>query len=560
MQQPSSEGKFWLALAAVTFVILVIAAIRWSLAHPFGIHWDESLYLNDIEIDTERLRAGLLLKLGGRLLIKTYGRPPAFRLMAIPLLALTGFKTTFARLLSITWFGLSAWFVYLAARRISSSVAGGFAVLVFILCPEVISASIFFGTETPLYLATSAMLFFLFECWSSPSPVSKAWIPLGLAIALGFLSKASFAAIALPVLAFWFIANRWGKFGVPSPAPLAKAMALALLLAGPWWLFNIKDALAYSQYARGFVRNSLGTPSLATWAQWFNTVFQSLLGIGVSLVVLLVLVSFFRTVVLNKEKILSPLQKAALGASACAGVPILLAQLSGTNHLLRHITPAVIPLAVVIGVLADRTGWARFDLPSLLTCLLFTGQLVMILVPVAFPNDQTVDIGFVNGALPWRVMAQFDQWDWRPLQHFADNCGLKAPKVSYLGNGRGLNPPAIRYPWVARAASVRADTLELSEVTWLWRYEDGPPNWYNIMETVEKSDVVLTAPHFIGEARFKENEDNQYNAEFSDRLSRNQDFRGPLRFEMGRFRPVEVDVFVKNSSRCKAEPSALVNH
>src|SRR5271166_4026701 len=357
--EPTRSETRWPRLAAAVVAIIMVAAVGWSLHHPYGIHWDEAEYLDHVGIDQQRLRAGKLLTLGGRILIKSWGRPPAYRVLVLPVLGLFGFHVTLARLVSLACFALSSWFIYLAARRVGSRAAGAFAVLVFALSPEVISASMFFGTEGSLYLATSAMLYYILASWTDKSEHTGNWIGLGLAIGLGFLSKTSFVLIALPVLAFWLVIERYGHLRIPRLASQAKAAALAFVVAGPWWVLNIKAAIAYGQYARGFVRNSLGPPSIATWMRWLNTVLQCLLGHGLSILIIAIAVACFRIAIVKKEAILNPLQKAALVACACAGVPIVLAQLSGTNHLLRHITPAIIPLAIAVGVLADNTGWTR---------------------------------------------------------------------------------------------------------------------------------------------------------------------------------------------------------
>jgi 4-amino-4-deoxy-L-arabinose transferase-like glycosyltransferase len=553
LEQPKSEGRFWPVFAVATTVIIMLAAIRWSLAHPYGIHWDEAQYFDDIGIDVQRLRSGLLLRLGGRILLKSFGHPPAFRLLALPVLGLFGFHTVTARLVSLACFGLSAWFIYLATRRIGTPIAGAFAVLVFSLSPEVVSASIFFSTDAPLYLATSAMLYYLFVCWTEGSTRPNNWIGLGLAIGLGFLSKASFVLIAFPVLAFWLVVSRYGHLGIPSLTSQRKAAALALLVAAPWWLFNIKSSIAYAQYARGFVRNSLGPPSLQTWMQWLSTVLQGLLGHGISVLIGLVAIACFHKVIVKREMILDPFQRIALGASACAGLPIVLAQLSGTNHLLRHISPAVIPLAITVGVLADTSGWTRSVAASAVSAFLVSVQLLMIVAPVLSPNNHPVDLGFVNGVLPWRAMARFDQWDWKPVRDISYGCGLHSPRISFLGSGRTLDPPQIEYPWVAQPTLTAHDAkLESPEVTWLWRYEDGPLDWQKVMDATGRSDIVLTAPHYVGEVRNKEDLDNQHNAEFAARLSADPFFRGPIRLEMGRFEPVEIWVFLKKGLVCQA--------
>jgi 4-amino-4-deoxy-L-arabinose transferase-like glycosyltransferase len=550
MEQSSSEGRFWPVFAAITMVVIMIAAIRWSLAHPYGIHWDEAQYFDDIGIDVQRLRSGLLLRLGGRILVKSWGRPPAFRLLALPFLALFGFHTVTARLVSIACFALSGWFLYLATHRIAGRAAGAFAALFFALSPGVVSASIWFSTDTPLYLATSAMLYYLFVCWTDEAEHPRNWVGLGLAGALGLLSKATFVLMVVPLLAFWLGVDRWWHLGIPRLASQRKAGLLALLIATPWWALNIGPAAATVHMARSFARDSLGTPSLATWMRWSNTVLQSLLGHGLSILIGLVLLSCFVKVIVRKETILRPVQRAALGACACVGIPIILAQLSSANHLLRHISPSVIPLAVAVGLVADKTGWTRSWALVTTSSILFFTQLLMIVYPVVFPNTEPVDLGFVNGELPWRVMVRFDQWNWKQVQDISYSCGIESPKISYLGSGRVFDPPAIEYPWVVQIKSTHLVTFGFPNVTWLWRYEDGPLDWRKVMNSVEQSDIVLTAPHYIGEVRNKEDLDNQHNAEFADRLSLDPRFRGPIRLEMGRFEPVEVMVFLKKTLVC----------
>lgn len=547
--QARPTNRFWLFFAAVVMTTLLAAAIRWSLAHPFGVHWDEAEYFNEVHIDVQRLQSGMLVRLAGRLLVKSWGRPPAYRLLADPLLAVVGFSTFAARLISLTCFAFSAWFIYLTVRRVASQAAGCLAALVFALSPEVVSASIFFGTDTSLYLATSAMLYFLVVIWNEKKNGPKHWIGLGLTIGLGFLAKTSFIVIALPVLAFWFVAAQWGKWALRSPASQWKAGVLAAVIAGPWWIVNTKAAFAYGRYARGFVRNSLGTPSLGTGLRWLNTVFQCLLGHAVSILILLVLVGFLVAALCHRANVDS-LQKAVLGACACAGLPIMCAQLSGTNHLLRHVSPAMIPLAIAAAVLFEGAGWAQNWTMSAAAGALLCVQLGMLIAPVVSPNTEQVDLGFVNGALPWRTMIRFDQWDWNPVRELADRCGVQNPKVSYLGNGREFNKPEIEYPWVLGDSSTRGKVVNLPDPTWLWRYENDPIEWQSLMASADQNDLVLTAPNFTGEARYKEDLDNQYNSEFAARLSQDQHFRKPISLKMGRFEPVEVLVFLNKNLAC----------
>ncbi|HEY6770488.1 MAG TPA: glycosyltransferase family 39 protein [Candidatus Sulfotelmatobacter sp.] len=547
-RQSVSQRRFVLVFAAVVLTLLLAGAIRWMLDHPFAVHWDEAEYFNAVQIDVQRLSNGMLLKFAGRILLKSWGRPPAYRILADPLLALFGFHIFTARMISLACFTLSCGFIYLAVRRVASATAAAIAALIFALSPEVVSASIFFGTDTALYLATSATFYYLLCVWSEPAPRSRNWIGLGVALGLGFLAKTSFIIIALPLLAFWAVASPWKKLRLPSPFSQWKAALLAGVVAGPWWILNAKAAVAYGQYARGFVRNSLGAPSLATGIRWLNTVVQCLLGHGTSVLICLLLIALLVRLANRNNNRPNSLRNVALGACVCAGLPIVIAQVSGTNHLLRHISPAMIPLAIAVGLLFEKTGWTHSWRSIGVSCGLLCVQLGMLLTPVISPNRREVDLGFVNGALPWRTMVRFDQWEWRAVRDITDNCGLDDPTISYLGNGRAFNKPQIAYPWV-----VRGTYLDVPDPEWLWRYENGPIVWQDTINSADQSDIVLTAPNFAGEAKYKEDQDNRYNAEFAMRLSHDQHFRPPVRILMGRFEPVEVLVFVNKDANCKAD-------
>lgn len=554
MNEPRSEKPFWPYLAACAVLLIVIAAVRWSLDHPFGIHSDESLYLNTLHIDIHCLHERMFRTLVGRLLRDHAGRPPAYRLLALPFLSLFEFHVRAARLISLACYGLSCWFLYKATRRLGSSIAAALAVMIFALSPDVVGAVMFYSTEGPLYLATSAMLYYLLTYWNDPLTHPKNWIGLGLALGVGFLSKASFLLIAIPVLAFWLVVRYLRKLGLPSPWPLWKAGAVAAVVAMPWWALNLKNAVAFTQHARTFVPHSLGPPSLLTWIQWLSTVVQYLLGHGISSLCLLVACLYLRTIIVHRTTGFAPSQKAALCACACVGGPIVLAQLSGTNHLLRHISPAVMPLAIVVGMLVDRvraTGCPRID--AIAGCLLGV-QLLMLLTPVGVPNKQAVKLGYGNnnnGALPWRTMVRFDQWDWNPLRDIADRCNVTSPTIGFLGIGRVFNRYAIQAAWLERRSFNASALMSVPKVERLWRYGLEPIDWQEVMRLSAQSDIVVTAPHYGGEV--KEDLDNEHNEEFADRLSKESSFEGPIRLEMGRFTAVEIDVFLKRSLGCAGQ-------
>jgi 4-amino-4-deoxy-L-arabinose transferase-like glycosyltransferase len=542
--------RYWLSLAVACAVVLLAAAIRWSLAHPFGVHWDESGYLNEVLIDAQRLRGGMLVKFFGRLVLKAIGRPPAYRFLADPLLAIFGGSTVVARLSSLIFSVLTGWFIFRTVRLCASRPAAAIAAIIFMLSPEVVGASAFLSTDAPLYLATAALLYYLIKSCNERLEDSKAWLGLGLSFALGLLSKTSFFLIGFPALLLWFISPTGRKAIRRHPLFPIKAAALAMLLSVPWWVVNFKSSLAYGKYARGFVRNSLGPVSLGTWMRWINSVWQCLLGHGVTAFAVGVVIAYLYMALRKGNQKLGTTQKTAIALCAAAALPIILAQLTGTNHLLRHISPAVIAMAIVIGVLSDHSaltrpiGWTvAASLPLLL-------QLGMIVYPVLKPNNSAVDLGFVNSTVPWHVLARFDQWDWEPIYRISTECKIGDPKIGYLGGGRELNPEAIAYPWVKNAFYTHDSTFAYPDVAWLWRYEDGPIDWRQMMSTAESKDILITAPGYSGESRLKEELDNRYNSEFADRLSADDKFQRLATLSVGRFEPVRIKVFAKKSLNC----------
>ena len=550
--QPEPDERSWLLLTCLLLLPIIIAASRWILDHPFAIHWDEALYFNNVLKDIHDLYSGSLRRLGSILIGGDIRRPPANLLLALPFLALFGFHTAIARLVTLACWGVSGWIIYLTTRRIASPAAAAVAALVFCLSPEVISASIFFSTEGPFFLATAAMLYFVSFHWSGTKENPRGWIGLGLALGVGLLSKSSFALIAVPVLAATLFFVRRNHPNIPAMSSVIKAGVVAFIVAAPWWLKNLGPALNYSKLAREQPRNSLGSPSLATWAKWLYTVVVSVIGPGLAILIVLVLIVAIRKIIVKREVSLDPIHRAALVTCVCAVLPLVALQLSGTNHLLRYLCPAVIPFAIAVGILSDATGWIRSRAAMPISGMLAIAQVVMIVAPVVHPNKQPVDPGFYNGGLPWRIMVRFDQWDWKPLREISQNCGLEKPKIAFLGVGRPMNPPQIWYPWfVAGESPSERNGFPLP--LWLWRYEQGPFDWHPVMSSAEQSDIVLTAPTFVGQETDRENFDNQYNREFAERLAADPLFRGPIRLKMQRFEPVEVTVFLKSTLACHFE-------
>jgi len=564
-QGPKSQ-RLWLGLVISLIGLLIVLAIRWMLAHPFAVDADEAWYVNEAQIDLQVLHADGPLRLARWIIHGDSSRPPGYRLVALPFLAAFGYHILLARLVSLACFAISSWVIYLTTKRVAGPIAGGIAALVFALSPDILSASISFSTEGPLYLAVAVTLYCLSEYWGGEGPAHRfSWILLGLAMGLGSLSKTTFGFIAIPAFVFSVFAARRNRSAVWS---LGKAGALGLLVAIPWWRRNVLPALAYAKYAsRGFPRHSLGPhSSLLTWGRWLVAVFGGLLGPAIAILIALIAIVYLRGTAAQKELLLQPVQRATLFACMCAGLPLLAVYLSGTNSQLTHISPTLIPLAIGVGVLSQATGWVRSPKAMAVSGVLVAAQFLMLAFPVLFPNEHTVDPGAIN-PFPWGIMIRSEQWDWEPLREITDSRGFNGqvvpaagngqafhgqlhygwrspmgrPRIAYMGNGNAFNGSQIQYPWIAKG-------IAPPDLTCLWHYEDDPIDWQKVLISVAQSDVVITAPNYIGQASDRQDVDNQHNSEFAQRLSQDPLFEQPIRLEMGQLDPVEVLVFIKKST------------
>ncbi len=252
----------------------------------------------------------------------------------------------------------------------------------------------------------------------------------------------------------------------------------------------------------------------------------------------LILVAWIWRRFVQRDARLDSVQRAMLLACVCTIFPLMLAQLTSSNLNLRYLCPTVVPLAIAVGLLAHVAGWASSPVLLGTSGLAFLAQLLLIVVPVYRPNTTIVGTGLVNGRLPWRTLARFDQWDWKPLREIGRASGFEEPRISFVGNGKNLGPLQIRYPWAVEGKLKTTAGM-------LWRHDQGPIDWDRVMSSAGESDMVLTAPSFTGQDTGVTDSDNQHNEELAQRMARDPRFRGPIRLWMGRFEPVEVDVFVR---------------
>jgi hypothetical protein len=209
-------------------------------------------------------------------------------------------------------------------------------------------------------------------------------------------------------------------------------------------------------------------------------------------------------------------------------LPLLFAQFVGSNHLMRLISPSLIPLAVALGIMAGATQWVRVRPLVIVATVVLCLQVFVVVSDLAQYRFGRTD--------------DSEQWDWEELRQICKYSQIYDPSIVYLGGRMSLNPAQIAYPWIRADDPVR--------VEWLWQSEDGKIDWEKVTNNVTSSDVVLTAVLSPAQ-RPQWPLDNDYNDELVRRLETDSHFLKPIRLEMGRQTPVEILVFIHQPDKTK---------
>jgi hypothetical protein len=195
--------------------------------------------------------------------------------------------------------------------------------------------------------------------------------------------------------------------------------------------------------------------------------------------------------------------------------------MAGANHNMRLLTPVLIPLTGIVAVLLDLASLYRLWIFAIVTIPLLVAQTSV--VAKLIHNSDVND----------------DQWDWGRIRELARTYGLTNPTIVHLGSGAAFNPPQIEYPWVCHGETVSAQ--------WLWRYENGPLDWRKIEEQIDRANIVVTAPAFLGDIADKDDLDNAYNEELARRLLARPDVWKSVSVNVDPSSNREVAVFLRKS-------------
>ncbi len=506
----------------------------WIFQNPLPHGWDETAYLNRAFWDYFNYQKwnapGLIISW----LREDVSRPPAMRILIAPFTLAFGVHIQLLRFVSLFYTLETFLFVFLTAKRFAGKTAALFAVSFLAFCPVFIYSVVHYGTEFPLYLATAALLYALLRRWDRPVQPYNGWVGIALALILGSYAKATFFLIAPAMLiAVWILSER-KIIQQPKPKDLLKAVLFTSIFTTFWWGPNFRAVFKNLQYAAGYERHFILTGRGFT--ENLEIVLREASGFftGPPLAILaLMLTGSFLSKLLRRNIKIETKDKLLFTVCLCAIAPLIVLFITGGNQNFRYPSPALIPLAVMLAVFAEKAGWfSHLYKGSVLLVFLFY-QIAALSLPF-WPKPPDF---FSPQLMPTSVFSSFQSWNWSKLRRLCLERNLQNPRVAYLGNASALNQEQIQYPWAREGQKIK--------VKWLWRYEDGNIDWPKIEEDLKNQDVALTALALPSDSVDKQYRDNVHNWEFLKRMRQHPDFRGPVLLRMDRQNSQPVHVFFR---------------
>jgi 4-amino-4-deoxy-L-arabinose transferase-like glycosyltransferase len=509
----SSSIRWWqiLCLAALAFVALTMT--YWSLRHKQPIQWDENEYLNVNYRD-------LITKHHGgwpayfSSLVQTYPyRPPAYRLMAIPVTLTIGPKLLVLRAIGVLAFLASAWLMYRAVAIASDRRAGLLAAMLFGCSLGMIDACRWYGTESTSYLAIAGSMWCMFRLVRDPRAPHRWWIGLGVAIGVGLLSKMSFPWIVGPMYGVILIAAIAKQVPWRTIGKLALAGVVALLVAGPWYLANFDKYVEYARISQKWDRKAIGDTTGQIVVNWLNGIYVR--GFGPVLTIAIILAVCAALVKRSRQP------KMLLLICLAASLPFPMAQLLfSVNHSVRVITPAFVPAIAGVAILVAGLLRHRAAIGVV------TAVIVLQLALVVWPWNRTY----------------YALWDLRPMVKLAGLENRPRPNIAFAGLHADFDVEGVATPFLERGVEPKVAVL----------WSSGQPlDLAAIRAKAIAADAVLVVPDYDGTdmAAFKFDRENVHNREIDQWLRDSGDFQPPRTFVVGDQPAYTVNVYLPKASQ-----------
>jgi hypothetical protein len=535
----------WIVLLTAILIATQTCSVMWAFANPGPHHWDNAEYLNQAYKDLRAYQKGAVpgpvTGLGAvyrSLMDEDPNRPPAYRLVSLPFI-FTGIRMlALLRAISLLVFWLTLYVIYrtctITLDGPTGKAAGIFAVLLLSMYVEVNWSIRVYGTEYTLYFATALMLLCV-ACAMREGRSHLVWIGLGFAVGLGFLSKVSFALLAIPMGCVLVRLIFTGRLPGLSLWKLTGSAIIAAAMCWPWYHLHWLQAIHYGQDMTQFERHSLKKSGFALLRAWIKLHVDEGMGPGPAMIAggVLGLSIIAGTARWIWSAWRAPASRRVMGRAGlmivvalAEGIPLLVVQLLfSKNDNVRHISPAYLPLTVVVALAAGSAG------------VLVSWWCWAVLVACAIPSFSHVQHEF----FPLTV-TQDDVWDWSPVYQVCQERHLRFPMIGHVGNSSQFCDPTITYPWAWHGEWVNS--------LWLWRSEEGSYDPAKVNERMVDRDLVLTAPDFhmadsMSMLADPVVADHAHNAEFARAMMVNPDWELAGKFSIGMLNRAEIWMFVR---------------
>lgn len=546
--ESAGAHRFLIGVCVLVTLGSLAGGFWWSFYHKYGTSFDEPNYFGMICQDVQAIHHEGLFGIARRLAGKDTRMPPLVRWMGLPILALTGVKPWIARCVAAGYFLISLGLLGATGKRLAGGVGAAVGIALVCVHPHIIAPIFRYGTEFPLVLGVAMCIYFMARLFDEPVAPWPVYFGLGVGLAIGSLSKVTFAPIILPLLLATGIRALRSEQPKTAVMRYIAGCIIGGIIIAPWYAINLGNVLAYGQDAQEFSRHGLQN-------RWEYPEFMIVVvfGVALSLAVAMILGGTCFNIKALRENAGSHARLWFMITLLISPLPVLIMHLASSNHNPRFLGPSFVPFMLGLGILATWTNWqGRWvrvaPLGLVLIAHLIYGVLPLIDRPME-PSPRKID--------QWSKPAYFiyPMWDWNKLREHPDIQWSDEPSVIVLGNSHMLGRIQVEWPWISRG--------EPSKIRQLINYASDEDldafNFEDALERTKQFDVAVTAPGYFGWPEGGQPKANVFNDKYAQMLRDHPDFSGPIILEYEDLGPVQVWAFVneakKRNDKGLAEPT-----
>jgi hypothetical protein len=330
-----------LVFAALSLFFLG-ATFLWLRLDRTPPSWDDAFYLSSSLQMFDALVEGGLASYGASFLRVMATKPPLIAILPTPIYLIAGRHAHAAYAVNLISLLILLAALYQLGKRYASRRAGLLAVYIAGTIPVIYGLARWYLVECSL-MAIVCVIILLLATWDDSSSLRNGFL-VGILVGLGLLMKVSFPLyVAAPILCF--AARTRGA--ILRPKVLLAAAVPAVLLAAPWYLFNIRLAIATALEAGSDETAKLYRTGDVLSLSTIGRYFYGLINAGPALYFIALLL-----LLLTMARKAPPAAKAGLQLCAVWTAPLLFL-LFGRYRELRYASPLYPAIALALGILID---------------------------------------------------------------------------------------------------------------------------------------------------------------------------------------------------------------